>query len=95
MSDWELGVPFVACRTQGGPYDDDSFVAGFQAGRIDARLTVASVVGANHVVEVAYTRLRKQIDLLAMSHGYTVDPVVDREWTTYSFLLDVEEPPED
>lgn len=31
---YELLVPFVACESNGGEFDDDSFVNGFQVGRL-------------------------------------------------------------
>lgn len=44
-----LVVPFIVCTSKGGPYDDDSFVAGYQAGAVDRMLAIASAVGAERV----------------------------------------------
>jgi hypothetical protein len=90
--DYELEMPFKVCQSQGGPYEDEPFVAGYQAGRLAGRLDAAAAIGANHLVEVVYVDLLPQIDLIAMRAGYTMDPVVDGEWATVSLLLDVEEP---
>lgn len=90
--EFSLMMPFVVVESNGGPYDDAAFVAGYQCGLVDAKLAAASAVGANHLVEVCYADLRGQIDLVAMRHGYTVDVVdEDEEWSTYSFLMDVEQ----
>lgn len=90
--EFSLMMPFVVVESNGGPYDDAAFVAGYQCGTVDAKLAAAKAVGANHLVEVCYSDLRAQIDLIAMRHGYTVDVVdEDDEWSTYSFLMDVEQ----
>lgn len=41
----ELVVPFIVCASKGGPFDDDSFVAGFRCGEIDKALAAARVAG--------------------------------------------------
>ena len=39
MTDYELVMPFVVVTSAGGPYDDESYVAGFEASRVDALFT--------------------------------------------------------
>lgn len=69
-------LPFVVCRSRGGPYDDESFVAGFQCGEIDRALSVAYLVRAQQVrFPTVYARLLPQLDLVAMRHLYQVGPV--------------------
>jgi hypothetical protein len=70
--DYGLAMPFVACRTQGGPYDDQAFVAGYQVGQIDQSLAVLDRLGlAGAVVgHCVYRPLLGQLDLVAMRHGY-------------------------
>lgn len=65
-----LVVPFVVCRSVGGPYDDDSFVAGFQAGEIDKALQVAAAAGASTATWTVRTALVSQLELLAINRGF-------------------------
>jgi hypothetical protein len=77
---YDLLVPFVACQSQGGPYDDEAFVAGFQCGEVDKALTVGAVSNATTVrFPMARTVLLKQIELLAMNRGYPVMNVTESE----------------
>ena len=79
-----LVMPFVVCESQGGPYQDESFVAGYELGQLSARLEA----------KPAFLRLplrtasMRQVDLIAMRHGYSlrqhVMPVA--EWTQCEFL---------
>jgi hypothetical protein len=69
---YDLVVPFIACLSQGGPYDDDSFVAGFQAGRVDQALAAGAAVGATEVAITVLTPLVKQLDLIAMNRGFPI-----------------------
>lgn len=64
--EYGLVVPFVACASNGGPYDDTAFVAGcqYEAIRQDLRRRPRS-----HEVYV-YPELRTQLDLLSMEMGY-------------------------
>jgi len=73
----ELVYPFVVCRSQGGPYDDDTFVAGVQLGRIDAALQVAASVGADRLSCTVYTTLTRQLELCGMARGYPTVTVVE------------------
>lgn len=75
---WGLVIPFVVCTSQGGPYDDEAFTAGYQAGRIDAHLRHAATAGADALTVTARTALLPLLELLAMHHGYpvlTADPI--------------------
>lgn len=69
-AEYGLVMPFVACQSQGGAYDDSSFVAGYEAATVDA------VLGATQKVIGSFERwvvpgLVPQLDLIAMRHGYT------------------------
>ena len=76
---YELAVPFVVCKTQGGPFDDDAFVAGFQAGTIDQALRSGPAGFAMKIwFPMVRTALVPQLELLAMNRGY---PVVKAEST--------------
>ena len=92
--EWALVVPFVVCTSQGGPYDDDSFVAGFQAGQIDQALAVLSVSGGDRYHTTVRTALMPLLELIAMNRGFgtvTAGEVTDTddhpalpEWTYLS-----------
>lgn len=97
MSDAEYGLvmPFVVCASNGGPYEDDSFVAGFALGLLDQKLSgmveVARIAQAHgqdlvgrvqqHEVTVRTASL-PQVDLIAMRYGLAVTVGAgDEEWT--------------
>ena len=61
-SEYELEMPFVCVRSRGGPFDDESFVAGYQMGLLDAELA-GSVFDQGRAISVAN---REQADLIAM-----------------------------
>jgi hypothetical protein len=66
--EFELVLPFIACRSKGGPHEDEPFVAGFECGYIDARLAY------EHPERLTLTVRRDslaQLDLIAMRRGYT------------------------
>ena len=67
---WGLVLPFVVCRSQGGPYDDDSFVAGFQAGQVYRALAAIAAVEGDGLTATVRADLGKQLDLIAMHHGF-------------------------
>lgn len=77
---WDLAVPFVACVSQGGPYDDNSFAAGVEVGMIHEQLKTVS--SPHHLV--ARRMLWRQIDLVAMNAGWITvaleGPDADSEW---------------
>lgn len=65
-----LVMPFVCCASNGGDFDDVAFVAGFQVGRIDHALDAGTLAAMSDLV---YAPLEKQLDLVAMRHGYRMD----------------------
>lgn len=77
--EFNLLMPFVVCKSKGGPYDDESFVAGFQASHLDTKLMSAP----DSLFWTVYTALVPQVDLIAMRHGYTAvyEPTEYSEWT--------------
>ncbi len=69
-----LVMPFVSVRSKGGPYEDEAYVAGFEAGRMDVTLSVAAHLGL--VPDTGYyvhAENASQMDLIAMSHGFTAE----------------------
>lgn len=67
--DFSLIMPFVVCASQGGPYDDTAFVAGYECGLVDAELAAKPGV----VTKTVRAASMPQVDLIAMRHGFTVD----------------------
>lgn len=75
-----LALPFVACVSEGGTFDDDAFVAGFSAGQHYSELRNApNATGWSAHVEPGMVR---QYDLIAMHFGYvmTVHDDEDSGW---------------
>ncbi len=93
----ELEMPFVVCQSQGGPYDDESFTAGYTAGLLDADLRSAGWARVERGFPIP-TQLVPQADLIGMRHGYTIEttPWEDApdEWTFVAFFTTVDEPNE-
>lgn len=63
-SAYELVMPFVVTASHGGPYADESYVAGYRCGQIDERLGLFREWSGPIEAEVL-----KQVDLIAMKHG--------------------------
>jgi len=86
---WMPVMPFVVCKSQGGPYDDDSFVAGWELGRLDAELPHYAALGFGSITKLAHSATRPQIDLVAMKHGWRVaHHSEDRDgWITVDLTL--------
>lgn len=94
---WGLVLPFTVVASAGGPYDDEAFAAGWQGGRLDATLQLASALGANNLTATVYTTLLPQADLVGMRHGYTMHatPIPDTDtapdrytWAHVTFRTD-------
>lgn len=81
---YSLVMPFVVCTSVGGPYDDESFVAGVKYGIWESILKLQPTMHSNY----ENPKLVKQLDLLAMKEGYilTVESIdngyvdEDTEW---------------
>lgn len=86
--DLALVYPYVVCVTAGGPYDDDSFVAGAQCAEIDQLLGLAATIGASSFHKVVFAELVPQLDLVAMHYGYVMTHelwAADPEWSVVTF----------
>lgn len=80
---YELVMPFVVCATQGGPYEDRSFVAGYELGCIAADPALVGSTG-RHI----RTESVPQADLIAMHHNLSCevgDADESGEWTHVRF----------
>ena len=66
-----LAMPFVACKSHGGPYDDESYVAGWEMGALAERLGMMVLVGAipQPVLTIHRANL-EQLDLVVMPFGW-------------------------
>ncbi len=68
--EFEMVMPFLPVASRGGPFEDQAFVAGYQAGRLDAQLEHER---PPEVLVLVDERLREQADLIAMGRGYTLE----------------------
>jgi hypothetical protein len=83
--DEDAPLPFVAVISEGGPYDDRAYEAGFQMGQLDIILGIPYVV---YHTTVTYTTNVKQADLIAMHHGFKMEIESEEdEWTTLTFSV--------
>lgn len=70
---YELVMPFVAVKSEGGAFDDESFVAGAEFGAIDHNMRIAKAMDLRLPPRMVDPRLLAQIDLLAMRHGFRLE----------------------
>ena len=88
-TEYDLVFPFVAVTSEGGPYDDQAYCAGYEMGQLDAAL-------AQHPTEhaaVVRTENLAQADLIAMRHGYVRNDLPNDahpEWTCMEFTPSME-----
>ncbi|MPZ27554.1 MAG: hypothetical protein GEV12_14390 [Micromonosporaceae bacterium] len=85
---YDLVMPFVACRSQGGQYDDEAFAAGWQGGEIDRTLhTAADMAVAVVHFPMVHAGLGQQVELVGMRHGFpkiSVEPTAEG-WCAVTF----------
>lgn len=80
---WALVMPFVACQSQGGPFDDDAFVAGFNMGKLDTELKAKP----DFLRSIVTRQTRDQVDLIALSNGYMATFTdADEQWSNVEFV---------
>jgi hypothetical protein len=93
-SGYELVMPFVAVASQGGKYDDESYVAGWEMGRLAAQLDLAKHMRLGLPHATIHPENVPQADLLAMRVGARMtvkdwpeetDPVAASEWAWVDF----------
>lgn len=67
---YELVYPFILAESNGGPYPDGAFTAGFELGILEQRLrTLTAVEGDRTVITIRTDHIR-QAELIAMHHGF-------------------------
>ena len=73
--DDELVLPFVVCKSMGGPYDDASYIAGWEAGSLYSGMSILSrrAVQRSALRLLVHSDNIPQLDLVAMCHGYTTE----------------------
>lgn len=86
---YELVMPFVACASAGGPFDDEAFVAGYQAGQVDQALAAAKVANASEVAFCVSSKLARQLELIGMKNDFPVMRVElsdeTPDWANFTF----------
>ncbi|MFB6392704.1 hypothetical protein [Polymorphospora lycopeni] len=83
---YDLIYPFTVCASNGGPYDDEAFTAGMQAGRVDHALAAAAAVGITEATFTVSTPLVPQLDLIGMHRGFSTMEAKDAEVDGWSFV---------
>lgn len=93
--EWGLVMPFAVCASNGGPYDDEAYVAGFEMGALQARLRAARHHGLGLPEVVIHRDNVPQADLIAMEVGarmiegwpedHGLDNVTVAEWARLRF----------
>lgn len=84
---YEMLMPFVVCKSEGGPYEDAPFVAGWSLGYLEARLELAALnFGLDPRPIYLPPEVQPQVDLLAMQSGFTVKTTPHSDdWMLYEF----------
>jgi hypothetical protein len=84
---FETVMPFVLCRSNGGPYDDEAFMSGWRLGDLAATLAGP---GVGALADSIRPEERHQAELIAMAYGYamTVDADDGSEWLMVTFRRD-------
>lgn len=81
-AEYELVMPFICCKSNGGAYEDISFVAGVRLGLLMQKMES----DCEEIVTAEPALLVDQIDLACMKYGYVItdkkawDQAPD-EWT--------------
>lgn len=85
---YELVIPFIPIQSEGGPFDDGAYAAGYEMGRLDVVLSTASNLGLTPDTHyLCNEHNAEQVDLLAMRYGFSclVEPVVATDWISVTF----------
>lgn len=91
MTDFELTMPFVLCATNGGPYDDEAFVVGWDCGALEAELTACLRLGATPRPRYVKVAVMPQLELIAMDTHFTLtrgEVSPEGEWIHVTFRAD-------
>lgn len=97
--EYELLMPLVVCKSNGGPYDDKSFVVGMRYSEVMFGLQTLPLFGIVEYTSWVEPDLVPQLDLLAMHYGWTVTTVpcstegCEEEWVHVKFTKVLEGEP--
>ena len=69
-AEYEMVMPIILAKTNGGPYDDAAVVAGMTCGALDQELAIAKTIHTLPHERYLDSPLLEQADLIAMKHGY-------------------------
>lgn len=93
--EYDLVMPFVTVASVGGPHDDESYVAGFEMGVLQARLRAALHHGLGLPEVVIHRENVPQADLIAMDVGarmtegwpddHSLDAATVNDWAHCAF----------
>jgi hypothetical protein len=89
MADYELMMPFVLCKTNGGPFDDEAFTVGWDCGALEAELSTCSRLGATPRARYIKVAVLPQLDLIAMDTKFTLtlgEHSPEGEWVFVTFI---------
>jgi hypothetical protein len=78
-------MPFVTVTSKGGPYDDESYTAGWEMGALDRDLRLAALLGSDTSATIRSDNL-PQAELIAMAHGYLTTHEIDDETPSWALL---------
>lgn len=82
----ELLMPFVNVQSVGGTYEDESYCAGYEMGRVDAELQCVPASVDSLIVTIKDGN-RTQADLIGMRHGFTTEfEDHENDWVTVRFV---------
>lgn len=85
---YALVMPFITTASHGGPHDDESYVAGFEVGRIDQALAAIAAAEGDGITKTVHAANVRQLDLVAMHHGFPVTrlthPDESGTWVTWT-----------
>lgn len=69
---YEMVMPIVLAKSNGGPFDDASVVAGMTCGTLDQELKMTAALNTLPHERYIDVPLLEQVDLIAMRHGYVL-----------------------
>lgn len=96
--DAELLMPFIVAASNGGPFDDDAYVAGYEAGQWWERMRMFAAGGLSGATAVMPVRTANvpQLDLIAMQWAIHIETELVEEMPEWSWMTlhlpDAEEP---
>lgn len=76
-----MKLPMIVTTSQGGPYDDEAFQAGYSLAMVHVSLADPDFQAPSFVVP-AYSASVPQLDLIAMAYGWSTKVLHEQdEWS--------------